>query len=103
MWGRESCLQQPPFRRLAGVACALSLLVSAAALSQTQPSPVAAARKSLDLLLAEKYADVAAMAAPSAKATLTPEFLRDRAGAEIKSFGKLGPIGAAVTANDGTY
>jgi dienelactone hydrolase len=59
------------------------------------------ARHALNLLLAEKYGDLSAMAAPSAKATLTPEFLRDRAGAEIKSFGKLGPIGSPVIARDG--
>jgi hypothetical protein len=41
------------------------------------------------------------MAAPSAKMTLTPEFLRDRAGTEIKGFGKLGNIGQAVIAQDG--
>ena len=41
------------------------------------------------------------MLAPSAMATLTPAFLRDRAGAEIKGFGKLGTIGQPVIAKDG--
>jgi uncharacterized protein len=77
------------------------LFLSTLAVSQTVPSPVSTARQALDLLLTEKYAEVSAMAAPSAKTTLTPAFLRDRAGAEIKSFGNLGPIGAPVTAQDG--
>ena len=77
------------------------LLLPTLAFAQSPPSPTAAARQALDLLLSEKYTELSALAAPSAKATLTPTFLRDRAGAEIKSFGKLGPIGNPVIAKDG--
>jgi uncharacterized protein len=76
------------------------LFICTLALAQT-PSPAAAARRALDLLLAEKYVELTAMAAPTAKATLTPAFLQDRAGTEIKGFGKLGTIGDPVTAKDG--
>ena len=41
------------------------------------------------------------MAAPSAKQTLTPQFLRDRPGGEVRGFGKLGTIGAPVIGKDG--
>ena len=41
------------------------------------------------------------MLAPSAKDTLTPTFLHDRAGVEIKSFGTLAKISDPVTAVDG--
>jgi alpha-beta hydrolase superfamily lysophospholipase len=71
------------------------------ALAQAQQSPAAAGRRALDLLLAEKYADLSGMLAPTAKDTLTPAFLRDRAGVEIKGFGKVGSIGEPVIARDG--
>jgi dienelactone hydrolase len=102
MWDSQSWLQ-PPFRRFFSPSvsvCIQVLFISALALAQTPP-PAAAARKALDLLLAEKYIDLSALAAPSAKATLTPTFLRDRAGAEIKTFGNLGAIGNPVIAKDG--
>ena len=63
--------------------------------------PAARARRALDFLLAGKYAELSTMAAPSARQTLTPQFLRDRAGAEVRSFGKVGNIGAAAVAKDG--
>ncbi len=66
-----------------------------------QSDPAATARKALDLLLAEKYAELSATVAPSARQTLTPEFLRDRAGAEIKGFGKAENIGGPAIAKDG--
>jgi dienelactone hydrolase len=77
------------------------LFFSTLALAQTAQSPAAAGRKALDLLLAEKYSELSGLAAASAKDTLTPAFLKDRAGAEIKSFGKLGSIGEPVIAKDG--
>lgn len=85
--------RDPVTIRLAGI------IACAAALAQTNPD--AAARHALDLLLSEKYAELSATAAPSARQTLTPEFLRDRAGAEVKSFGKPGRIGTAAVARDG--
>ena len=78
----------------------LLLSFSGSALAQTPQSP-AAGRRALDLLLAEKYTDLSGMLAPTAKDTLTPVFLRDRAGVEIKGFGKLGSIGEPVIARDG--
>jgi uncharacterized protein len=69
--------------------------------AQAQPDVIPTARKALDYLLAEKYTELSALAAPSAKQTLTPQFLRDRPGAEARSFGKLGTIGAPAIAKDG--
>jgi dienelactone hydrolase len=77
------------------------LFFSTLALAQTAQSPAAAGRKALDLLLAEKYSELSGLAAAGAKDTLTPAFLKDRAGAEIKGFGKLGSIGEPVLAKDG--
>lgn len=62
---------------------------------------IAAGRQALDYLLAQKYVELSALAAPGAKQTLTPQFLRERPGAELHSFGKLGAIGAPVMAKDG--
>jgi dienelactone hydrolase len=83
--------------RLRGCVFALALVCAAAA----QPDAVTTARKALDYLLAGRYAELSALSAPSAKQTLTPQFLRDRPGAEVRSFGKLGTIGAPVVAKDG--
>jgi uncharacterized protein len=77
------------------------LFISALALAQTPQGPAAVGRRALDLLLAEKYTELTGMLAPVAKDTLTPAFLRDRAGVEIKGFGKLGSIGEPVIARDG--
>jgi dienelactone hydrolase len=77
------------------------LFISALALAQAPQSPAKAARRALDLLLAESYTELSEMLASTAKDTLTPAFLRDRAGVEIKGFGKLGAIGEPVTARDG--
>jgi dienelactone hydrolase len=63
--------------------------------------PVSSARRALDLLLSERFADLSAMAAPSARQTFTPQFLHDRAGSEVKGFGKAGSIGAPEVAKDG--
>jgi dienelactone hydrolase len=79
----------------------LILICVAPAQANAQPDPITAARQALDYLLAGKYAELSALAAPSAKQTLTPQFLRDRPGAEVRSFGKLGTIGAPVVAKDG--
>jgi len=77
------------------------LFISALALAHADQSPAAIGRRALDLLLAENYTELSGMLAPTAKDTLTPAFLRDRAGVEIKSFGKLGSIGEPVIARDG--
>ena len=54
-----------------------------------QPAP--------DLIRSGNF-DLSGMLAPTAKDTLTPAFLRDRAGVEIKGFGKVGSIGEPVIA-----
>jgi hypothetical protein len=79
----------------------LVLFISALAFSQAPQGPTAVGRRALDLLLAEKYTELSGMLAPVAKDTLTPAFLRDRAGVEVKGFGKLGSIGEPVIARDG--
>ena len=76
--------------------------VCIAALAQTARDPAAAGRKALELLLAEKYAELAAMVAPTAKQSLTPQFLRERAGSEVRTFGKPGLVGEAALAKQGT-
>jgi hypothetical protein len=79
----------------------LALSFAPLALAQSPQSPAAVGRRALDLLLAEKYTELTGMLAPAAKGTLTPAFLRDRAGVEMKGFGKLGSIGEPVIARDG--
>jgi dienelactone hydrolase len=77
------------------------LFISALGFAQTPQGPAAVGHRALDLLLAEKYTELSGLLAPVAKDTLTPTFLRDRAGVEIKGFGKLGSIGEPVIARDG--
>jgi dienelactone hydrolase len=74
------------------------LLLAAAALAQPAP-PVA--RKAVDLLIGEKYPEFVSLLSPVAKQKLTPDFLKNQVGAEIKSFGKAGAVGSPVTAQDG--
>ena len=101
----QDFILQPAFSRLWTRAfLALRALIFALLFVSTLPAqapPAQVARKALDLLLSEKYTDLAGMAAPTAKDTLTPTFLKDRAGAEIKSFGPIGHIGDPVIAKDG--
>src|SRR5580700_2439517 len=108
MWGGQSCLLRdharvfmPGARRTKILHNLPGLLVSLLALAETSQSPAAMGRRALDLLLAEKYSELSGMLAPVAKDTLTPAFLRDRAGVEINGFGKLGSIGVPVIARDG--
>jgi dienelactone hydrolase len=76
----------------------LLFLLTVAALGQPAPP---AARKALDLLLAEKYPEFIALLSPVAKEKLTQEFLRDHVRPEIEGFGKAGGVGNPVTAKDG--
>ena len=79
---------------------ALLLLVSTAL---AQPDAVTTAHKAFDYLLSlkNKYSELSSLAAPSARQTLTPQFLGDRPGAEVRSFGKAGAVGAPAVARDG--
>jgi len=61
----------------------------------------AQARKALDLLLAEKYPDLTGMLTSAAKERLTVDFLHDKVGGEIRTFGQVNGIGDPVTAKDG--
>jgi len=65
-----------------------------------QPAPPVA-RKALDLLLAEKYADFIALLSPLAKEKLTLEFLNHQVSGELKGFGKPNGTGNPVSAKDG--
>jgi pimeloyl-ACP methyl ester carboxylesterase len=78
----------------------LFLSVAVIILAATDPSAVAG-RKALDLLLAGKYAAMGSVLTEAGKQKLTPEFLRDRVGPELKSFGVLVSIGEPVLARDG--
>jgi dipeptidyl aminopeptidase/acylaminoacyl peptidase len=78
------------------------LLMAVAALPGAPPSsPAAAGRKALDLLLASRYSEFSELLTTEAKTLLTPEFLRDRVGAEVKSFGKLEEISQPLTEKSG--
>jgi dienelactone hydrolase len=75
------------------------LLLAGAALQGAQPA--VAGRKALDLLLASRYTEFSELLTTEAKTLLTPEFLRDRVGAEVKSFGKVEEIGQPLTEKSG--
>jgi uncharacterized protein len=84
----------------------LALLLSAAPLVQLAPAqPVrdytAVGRQALDFLLAGKYEEFNSLLTEAGKERLYPDFLRDRVGTELKSFGSLVEVGEPVTAQDG--
>jgi dienelactone hydrolase len=64
-------------------------------------TPETTGRKALDLLLASNYTEFTKLLSPAAKEKLTPDFLRDHAGAEIKGFGKMESIGKPLLAPSG--
>lgn len=70
--------------------------------SGSAEQPATAGRKALDLLLAARYDEFSQLLTDEAKALLTPEFLRNRVGNEIKGFGRLEQIGEPLTAKSGT-
>jgi len=84
-----------------GAAFSSVLFVFSLVAADEPDKPVAVARKALDLLLAEKYGDLRAMLTPAAMDRLTIEFLHDRVGGELHTFGQLNEIGDPVTAKDG--
>lgn len=84
------------------VSPAILVLLAVAALSAAPPgSPSANGRKALDLLLASRYTEFSELLSAEAKTLLTPEFLRDRVGAEVKSFGKVEEISQPLTEKSG--
>ncbi len=78
-----------------------ALLVFSMLAAEPSEKPLAASRKALDLLLAEKYSDLTALLTPAAKERLTVEFLHDKVGGEIRTFGQMNSIGEPVLAKDG--
>lgn len=93
-------------RRAAGVCAwsAAALLICTSALLGEPPakSPAAAGRAALDLLLASQYPEFSRLLTAEAKTLLTPDFLRDRVGAEVKSFGKLEEVSQPLTEKSGS-
>jgi dienelactone hydrolase len=84
----------------AALACS-ALFVFSLLAAEPGDKPAAAARKALDLLLAEKYPDLTGLLTSSAKERLTVDFLHDKVGGEIRTFGQVSSIGEPVAAKDG--
>jgi hypothetical protein len=78
-----------------------ALLVFSLLAADPPDKATAQARKALDLLLAEKYPDLTGMLTSAAKDRLTVDFLHDKVGGEIRTFGQVNGIGDPVTAKDG--
>jgi dienelactone hydrolase len=78
-----------------------ALLVFSLLAADAPDKATAQARKALDLLLAEKYPDLTGMLTSAAKDRLTVDFLHDKVGGEIRTFGQVNGIGDPVTAKDG--
>jgi hypothetical protein len=85
-----------PQRRWSALIAAVLL---ANALAAT-PSTVSA-RNALDLLLKGRYDEFSQLLTDDAKTLLTPQFLRERVGAEIAGFGTLEQVGEPETAKAG--
>jgi len=78
-----------------------ALLVVSLLPAQSSDTALAAARRALDLLLAEKYSDLTPLLTPAAKERLTVEFLHDKVGGEIRTFGQMHSVEEPVLAKDG--
>jgi dienelactone hydrolase len=66
-------------------------------------TPAVAGRKALDYLLSANYSGFSSLLTPAAKEKLTPQFLKDQVGVEVKGFGTPGEIGTPLLAASGTY
>jgi dienelactone hydrolase len=77
-----------------------AVVVLASVMALAQPAPPAA-RKALDLLIGGKYPEFISLLSPLAKEKLTPDFLRDHVGVELKGFGKANGVGNPLTGKDG--
>jgi alpha-beta hydrolase superfamily lysophospholipase len=66
-------------------------------------SPTVAGRRALDYLLSANYSGFSSLLTPTAKEKLTPEFLKDHVGVEVKGFGKPGEVGKPLLAASGPY
>jgi uncharacterized protein len=92
-------------RRLGSVraAGAFALAVFASIVwAQTASAPSTIARQALDLLLAEKYSDLASTLTPLARERFTEDVLRNQIAARIHTFGQLSSVGDPMTAKDGS-
>ena len=85
-----------PERRWSALLAAVLLANAFAA----TPSTVSG-RNALDLLLKGRYDEFSQLLTDDAKTLLTPQFLRDRVGAEIAGFGTLEQVGEPETAKAG--
>jgi dienelactone hydrolase len=72
-------------------------------LAQAADSPTVTGRKALDFLLSSNYSGFNSLLNSSAKEKLTPAFLKDHVGVEVKGFGKPGEIGKPLLAASGIY
>jgi uncharacterized protein len=72
-------------------------------MAQAADSPTVTGRKALDFLLSSNYSGFNSLLNSSAKEKLTPTFLRDHVGVEVKGFGKAGEIGKPLLAASGVY
>ena len=79
------------------------LLAACVILAQAADSPTAVGRKALDFLLSSNYSGFNGLLNSTAKEKLTPDFLRDHVGTEVKGFGKPGEIGKPLLAASGPY
>jgi dienelactone hydrolase len=79
-----------------------SLFLAAALLWAAPPDPASVAgRKALDMLLGGQYAAMGSVLTEAGKQKLTTQFLRDRVGPELQSFGTVVSIAEPVMARDG--
>jgi dienelactone hydrolase len=83
--------------KLSHISC---LLFSGVLLAQTAADPAAIARKALDLLLGQKYADLDQMFSPAYKTPAMQEGL-SKLGVQIQSWGAVKNIGAPAVQNMG--
>ena len=72
-------------------------------IAQAVDSPTVTGRKALDFLLSSNYSGFNSLLNSSAKEKLTPAFLRDHVGVEVKGFGTPGEIGKPLLAASGPY
>src|SRR5580658_9469951 len=76
-------------------------VMAASLLGAAAQPPAVVAKNALDLLLASKYTEFSQLLNAAAKEKLTPEFLRDQVGVEVKQFGTLQEIGPPISAKAG--
>ena len=77
---------------------ALPLVIAALAGAPPPAQPVEAGRKNPGSSAGGAILEFNQLLTVEAKRKLTPEFLRDHAGAEIKSFGQVEEVGKPLTA-----